>query len=302
MKCEGLHLGEAEPLSALTSLRLGGTPVGRVVVDGMSGLDALPEILKSLGGAPRVMGRGSNILARDGDLPITLVTLGCGFRAREPEVLDETGDSALVRVPAATPLPLFLKSLAARGYAGLEGLAGIPGQVGGAVAMNAGSFGQEIKDALEAVTLYAPDRGVVTLARSELDLGYRSFSAPALASSPWSLVLEASFRLKRSSEEAVRAALENRMDEKRRTQPVREASAGCVFRNHAAGQAGRLLEEAGMKGKAVGGMSFSRMHANFMVNSGDGRARDAFELIETAKEAVKASAGADLELEIKVWP
>jgi UDP-N-acetylmuramate dehydrogenase len=202
-------------------------------------------------------------------------------------------------------LPVLLGKLAASGLSGLEGLAGIPGSVGGAIAGNAGSFGHAMGDALESVTVYTPDGGRHTAAREQLEPGYRhmGFSATGRPSpASWLMVVSAILRLKRTRPESIRAAMRGHMARKKSTQPVREKSAGCVFKNpDPALPAGKLLDEAGFRGKRLGGMLFSRLHANFLVNDGSGSADAAFDLIDMAREAVRERRGIALELEAKIW-
>ena len=127
-------------LAERTTLRLGGTAIAELILEDAADLAALPERLRALGGSPLILGAGSNILARDGELP--LVLLRPRFM-RGPEIAGGKDGKILVRVGAGVPLPRLLRFCAGHGLSGLEGLVGIPGSVGGAVAMNAGSFGTE---------------------------------------------------------------------------------------------------------------------------------------------------------------
>lgn len=304
---KGLTISSAPALSSLTTIRLGGTPLARVVVDEACGFECLPSTLERLGGRPMVLGRGSNILAHDGELPLVLVELGKSFSCQEPTVLREEGDSVVVCAGAAMPLPLFVSRLAAMGLDGLTGLAGIPGQIGGAIAQNAGSFGDDISSCLSSVSLFSPTLGHVMLRASELDMGYRNFKLPQLAgesanSRNWFIIDGAEFRLRKTPAEALQARARECLLKKRQTQPVADASAGCIFKNAEEAPAGRLLEEAGLKGQSRGGMSFSTMHANFMVNDGTGTSEQAFSLIEDARYMVLDHSGVELELEVKIWP
>lgn len=303
----GLTISSAAPLSKHTTIRLGGTPIARVVVDDVCGFESLPAELDSLGGSPAVLGRGSNILARGGDLPLVLVELGKAFAGAKPTLLREDDGSATVYAGAAMPLALFISRLTGMGLGGLTGLAGIPGQIGGAIAQNAGSFGDEIKSCLSSVNLFSPELGRVTLTASELDIDYRHFGLPQLASlgnSPrnWFIIEGAEFCLRKAPVAELQARTRKCLTRKAQSQPVAAASAGCIFKNHEAGPAGMLLEKSGMKGQAQGGMSFSTIHANFMVNNSSGTPEQAFALIDEARSAVLERFGAQLELEVKVWP
>lgn len=190
---------------------------------------------------------------------------------------------------------------------GLTGLAGIPGLLGGAVAGNAGSFGDDIKGCLSGVSLFSPALGRVSLQAGELEMGYRHFNLPQLdgeAAGPrdWFIIEGAEFNCAKANPDLLRDRFGECLAQKRRSQPVGEAGAGCIFKNPSEGPAGKLLDEAGFKGRARGGMSFSELHANFMVNDGSGTSAQAFELIDEAREAVRQAFGVRLELEVKVWP
>jgi UDP-N-acetylmuramate dehydrogenase len=304
---KGLVISGAPALKRLTTIRLGGTPIARVVVDEPEGFDHLAATLERLGGSPVVLGNGSNILAHDGDLPLVLLELGRSFTCQEPTVLREDGDNVTVCAGAAMPLPLFVSRLAAMGLDGLTGLAGIPGQLGGAIAQNAGSFGSEIKDCLSGVSIFSPPLGRVVLKAGELDMGYRNFRLPQLegvsgSSRNWFIIDGAEFRLRKAPAEELQARARECIRKKRESQPVADARAGCVFKNTEAGPAGMLLEKSGLKGQSKGGMSFSALHANFMVNDGTGRSDQAFALIDEARYMVMDHFGVSLELEVKVWP
>jgi UDP-N-acetylmuramate dehydrogenase len=283
-------------LAQRTTLRLGGPALAEIHLGSERALDELPGRLEELGGRPLALGHGSNVLAADGPLPVVLLRVPEGDR---PEAVFSSGEETVVRVGAGMGLPVLLSWCARHGLSGLEGLAGIPGGVGGAVAMNAGSFGTDMSRVLERVLLYSPCCGLRWAGRDDVRMGYRFF-APRTADR-FFLVLGVELRLTRAEPEAVRAALDVTWARKRASQPLAAASAGCVFKNpEGAAPAGRLLDEAGFKGRRLGGMAFSELHANFLVNLGGGTAAQAFELIQAAREAVAARSGVALELEVKV--
>ena len=285
-------------------MRLGGPCIAHVRILAGEGLACLPEALARLGGRVRAIGRGTNVLAADTALPCTLVSLD---RAKAPQLLEEDGADALVAVDAAMPLPKLLHWAAEQGYSGLEGLCGIPGNVGGAICMNAGSYGTETGDLVHEVSLYRPGRGVVRLPRQALCFRYRHFSCEAEPASPenhhgFFLVTGALFRLTKDAPEAITGRMNGVFEKKRASQPIAGRSAGCIFKNPAPGtSAGKLLDEAGAKGKTDGGMSFSTLHANFLVNNGTGTFAQAMGLIAWAKEAVLKHSGHHLETEVEIW-
>ncbi|MCL1915589.1 MAG: UDP-N-acetylmuramate dehydrogenase [Desulfovibrionaceae bacterium] len=302
-KRSGLRVIPAPSLAELTSIRLGGEALARVRLENEADFAALPQTLRKLGGRPAVLGQGSNILAGEGKLPLVLLELDKS--KREIRLLENGLDEALVEVSASMPLPFFLNSLAGMGLGGLDGLAGIPGQVGGAVAMNAGSFGQEIKDRLHGLRLFSPALGLITLEAEELETGYRHLGIPALEGTAdgenWFVILNARFRCPKQKPEEIRARMRACLEQKRRSQPLDLPSAGCVFKNPPQAPAGKLLEECGFKGRILGGMAFSSLHANFLVNTGKGKSPEALKLIEEAREAVLAAKGVQMELEVRLW-
>ncbi len=297
-KAPGLAILPGPLLAERTTLELGGRALAELRADSLEGLEAAPGAAASLGGRLVALGEGSNILADDGDLPLVLLTQQGG---RTPLVVNEGKDTALVLVDASTRLPVLLGRLAAWGLSGLEGLAGIPGSVGGALAMNAGSYGSLLSDALEVLVAVSASQGIMTLDRDDLELGYRHMSITGHTG--FFCIDNAELRLRKSSPEAVRARMREIMTKKRATQPVTAKSAGCVFKNPSPEQsAGKLLDEAGCKGFSLGGMAFSTLHANFLVNLGGGTTAQALELIDKGREAVRAMHGVTLELEVVRWP
>ena len=285
-------------LGERTTLRLGGRAQAEIIAESGKDLDGLPKILEKLGARPLVLGRGSNILARDGDLPVALLRPPKG---RPPRVVLERKGVVRVRAGAGLSLQRLLGRLRTWGLSGLEGLTGIPGSVGGAVAMNAGAYACETGQVLARVLVYGPKTGIAWLERDDVRVGYRFFAPKR--EEEYFMVLAAEFDLKKHAPDWVKNRMAEVYAKKKKTQPLRAASAGCVFKNPEAGPpAGKLLEEAGFKGKRLGAMAFSGVHANFLVNLGGGKSAEAFELIEAAGEKVASLFGQKLELEVRVCP
>lgn len=282
--------------SKRTTLRMGGNAIAEVVLTHADDCEQLPEILKKLGGEPLIIGRGSNLLAKNGDLPIVVVNPAI---ETEPVCIEDEGEDVLVHVGAGVKLPRFLNWCANQGYCGLEGLAGIPGTVGGAVAMNAGSYGGEIADCLDSVAVYTPEAGTAVYKKSSVVLLYRHFSIPAVNGKP--VVLGATFRFRKVDAQKIKAVIQENLKRKKATQPVSAHSAGCVFKNPAQGvSAGMLLDNCGFKNKIHGGVAFSSLHANFLINVNNGTSDEAFELLQMAHDSVLQHSGYSLQLEVKV--
>ncbi|EPR35128.1 UDP-N-acetylenolpyruvoylglucosamine reductase [Alkalidesulfovibrio alkalitolerans DSM 16529] len=282
-------------LAKRTTLRLGGTALAEAVVREATDAEELALALDELGGEPLAFGAGSNILARDGDLGIVLVSSRV---ATGPMIVGEAEGGKIVRVGTGLKLPSFLNWLASQGLSGLARLRGIPGSVGGAVAMNAGSWGQSFCDRLARLLVYSRERGLRWIEAHQWEAGYRRFAPEG--ESGFFLALEAELVLDAADPGAIRAEMAEYFARKKAVQPLAAATCGCVFKNPAGESAGRLLDKVGFRGRSVGGMALSEMHANFLVNTGGGTAEQALELIALAGAAVRERFGIELELEVKV--
>jgi len=282
-----------------TTLRLGGRSQAEIVVESPEDAHGLACELKKHASRPFVLGHGSNLLVMEGELDLAVITLAKGDPAH-PDLpfVSQPGDRVLVRAPGGMMLPRLVAWVAAHGFSGLEGLAGIPGTVGGAVAMNAGSFRREIADALTRVHLWDMASGPRWITPDDWTASYRNF-APKGVAAPW-LVLEAEMLLSVADPTAVRAATDETLAKKKATQPINAATCGCAFKNPPGMSAGQLLDTLGFKGKTLGGMGFSPMHANFLVNNGAGTPSEALALIDEAKNAVRERYNVELELEVRV--
>lgn len=288
-----LELTAHPSLSERTTLRLGGTAEVEVVVRDAADLDELGEFLMRETLRPFVIGEGSNLLAPDGHLDMALIRVDT---PPGPERVEKVDDKLIVRCGAGQRLPGMLGWAQMAGLSGLEGLTGIPGSVGGGVAMNAGSYGTEISDALTRVRLWSPGKGLFWLDKEDCDFGYRHF-APKTPMGKC-LIWEAEFALTESQPKAVRKTMQEHYEKKKATQPVTAWSAGCVFKNPEGKAAGMLLDKAGMKGARLGGMAFSDIHANFLINTGSGTSEEALELIEQGREKVQEQFDIKLDMEV----
>ncbi len=291
-----------------TTIGLGGKARAEITPEREADLEKIPGMLAELGGSALVLGGGSNYIFADGELPLVVISLGrqaFGYKPRYMGTVHSSdGEKVLVRVGGAARMPGVLRELARMKLSGLEGLAGIPGTVGGALAMNAGSFGCETLQCVHSVRIFSPEHGIVDVERSACEPVYRhcEFIVKGRKMPSWFLILDAVLALSPNAatpEKTMRSVLAR----KNATQPVAAQSAGCVFKNPAPGvSAGKLLDEAGFKGKSRGGIFFSEKHANFLINSGCGRSEDAVHLLIEARRAVAARTGHVLQLEARLWP
>lgn len=265
------------PLAELTTLRVGGpAEIWTIESD-----DQLPEATA----APyRVLGNGSNLLVSDEGVAERVLKLGRSYDDGR-----SFGGEPDVWLGAATPLPGLVRRAKEAGLSGLEGTLGVPAVLGGAIAMNAGTRFGEIGDVLEEVELFT-NGDVVRLPASELHLAYRASHLPEGA-----VILRARLRLTPSTPERVAAAMAE-VDAARKGQP-KAATAGCAFKNPPEGSAGRLIDEAGLKGLRVGDAMISHEHGNFVVNLGNASERHVRELLDRVRHAV----GIPLEMEWRAW-
>lgn len=287
-----------EPLlKERTTLRLGGHALAELVVEDESDFDLLDRELEKIGGRPFVLGRGSNILAKDKGLALAIIRVENKSGPIAPEAKEGRG---LIKMGAGLGLPGVLRWAATNGYSGLEALCGIPGSVAGAVAMNAGSYGTEFGNLLRRVRVYTRSTGLKWVDKKDIRPGYRRMDlglGDELAVI-WAVELELDFGDKAD----ILGRMEENFTRKKKTQPVTAWTAGCVFKNPEGDSAGRLLDQAGFRGKSLGGMRFSPLHANFLENTGTGTADQALELLQEAVEKIKGEFGMELKKEVVVIP
>ena len=238
------------------------------------------------------LGGGTNVLVRDGGMEGVVIKCKAFGRV---EVLHDAGDAVELFAEAGVPLQKLVNLCRERGYAGMEGLAGIPGTLGGAICGNAGSYGYEIKDVLVSVVILRADGSLERFRADELGFGYRCSSVLAD-----DIVLSANLGLKKDDARAVAARMQAFFARKKAAQPIWEHSAGCVFKNPAGMSAGKMIDEAGCKGMRVGEIEVSSLHANFFVNRGEGTAADYLSLMEKVSASVMERFGVRLEPEIRI--
>jgi UDP-N-acetylmuramate dehydrogenase len=275
------------PMASYTTFNIGGkadrvfTPRG--VSDLSSFLRQCPEEERLT-----VLGWGSNVLVSDEGVRGTVII------TKELKWMRVTGNR--VRVGAGVMMPKLLNELAVRGLGGMEFMAGIPGTVGGAVRMNAGTSEGTVADRL--ISVVSADRAgrLQRRDRQEIPFGYRSCGLPG----DW-VILGVGLYLDHQDPAAIAGRIRERMTARKEKQPVSLPSAGSIFKNPPGDYAGRLIEAAGMKGVRIGDAEVSRVHANFIVNRGRARAADVLALIRDVRERVQEKFGVLLELEIEMF-
>ena len=244
------------------------------------------QVLTTQGTPLLMLGRGSNMLVSDAGFRGAVINLESGLT----EIRMETG---VVVADAGVRLTKFVDYCVQSGLAGVEMLAGIPGTVGGAVVMNAGAHGGEISD--HCIEVEALQNGVaVRVPRSECGFRYRHSAFED------GVVLGARFRLQAGDTDTLIRRRKELIQRRNTTQPLELPNLGSMFKNPPNQFAAKLIEEAGLKGKTIGGAQVSEKHANFMVNTGQASAEDVLRLIELVKRTVYQHAGVQLELEVKL--
>lgn len=289
----GVRVVERVGMKRYTTFRIGGLAEVLAWPHDLGSLQAAVAAARELDLPWRILGAGSNLLVGDGGVEEVLLSLA---EIKTPVELAELPDGGReAALPAGERLAAAIKFCASRGFAGLEWAAGIPGTVGGAVVMNAGSMGAAMADRLLWVDWLMPDGNTRRTMRGEMDFSYRRLARPAGAA-----VIGCGVRLTPEDPRAIRERIVKGLKWRRQHQPLVHPSAGSVFKNPPGDHAGRLIEAAGLKGETRGDAQISEMHANFIVNRGRALSRDVTALIELAKERVLETAGVELELEIEM--
>lgn len=277
-----------EPMRLHTSLRIGGPADVFVIPDDISSLRHIIRTAKELKALLIPLGGGSNILVKDKGIHGIVVSLRA-FKSLGVE------DETTISVDAGLPIQRLIAFSKNKGLTGIEGLVGIPGTVGGAIAGNSGAFGYEIKDVLLDLSLINKRGDIALYDVGDIDLGYRETHLPE-----GSIIVSAGVRLKKDDPVDVSKRIEGFFAERKKTQPIGERSAGCVFKNPKGEKAGRLIELASCKGMRVGDIEISRVHGNFFINRAKGTAEQFLKLMDMVALRVRRRFGIVLEPEIRI--
>lgn len=286
----GLEMHENEPMSAHCSFRIGGP--ARLMACPASGAEAavLLRLLREADAPVELMGKGTNLLVADEGLDAVVVRLGEAISGAELLPGDR------VRAGAGISLAKLAVFAAEAGLSGLEFAHGIPGSLGGAVFMNAGAYGGEMKDVLESAELALPDGTLREVPAEELELSYRHSALEGSGA----LVTAATVKLTPAEPEAIRARMRELMEKRRASQPLDMPSAGSTFKRPVGGYAAALIDQAGLKGFAIGGAQVSEKHAGFVINRGGATFDDVLRLMEHIQKTVLEKSGVRLEPEVRI--
>ena len=277
-----------EPMKKHTTFRIGG-PADYFVIPHTS--EEVAEIIKICKRQEMpwyILGNGSNLLVSDKGFRGVIIQLFRNFN----EIVIE---GECVTVQAGAMNSVIAKRVLEEELTGFEFAAGIPGTMGGAVVMNAGAYGGEMKDVLTQVTVLDENENLLVLPKEKLELGYRT----SIISKKNYVVLEAKISLKKGKAETIRARMEELKEQRVTKQPLEYPSAGSTFKRPEGYFAGKLIMDAGLRGFSVGGAQVSEKHCGFVVNTGDATAKDVDDLMREVSRKVKEQFGVELEPEVK---
>lgn len=283
----GLTVLENEPMQAHCSFRIGGPAAVFAEPECEAQLAGLCRFLRERGLRPTVIGNGSNLLVRDEGIPGVVLRIGEKFSALRAE-------GTTVYAAAGVSLARLAVFAREHGLAGLEFAHGIPGTLGGAILMNAGAYGGEMKDVVETVR-YINEFGD---AEETADPGF-SYRRSRFSESD-DIIVGAKIRLREDDPAAIQARMAELRAKRSASQPLELPSAGSTFKRPAGGYAAALIEQAGLKGRSVGGAQVSEKHSGFIVNTGGATCADVLTLMEQVRAAVFEASGICLEPEVKL--
>ena len=285
-----MQIKEMEPLCAHTTFRMGGPAAFYLVPE------QAEEVKKAIAFANErelpflTIGRGSNVLFQDEGYDGVVIEVGRGME--HIELMDD----GKIRAAAGTGIGALAAAAARESLSGLEFASGIPGTLGGAVTMNAGAYGGEIKDCLVSATVLDADGAMQELEKDELELGYRT----SVIQKKGYIVLEALFQMKEGDRRAIQQRMREMNESRRQKQPLEYPSAGSTFKRPEGHFAGKLIEDAGLRGYRVGDAQVSEKHCGFVINRGNATAAQVRELIAHVQEKVFQMSGIKLEPEVKI--
>lgn len=278
------------PMDKYTTFRTGG-PADLLVIPGsLEELQGCVSLLAAEGESFMVMGNGSNILVRDGGYR--------GIIIRMDKCCQEiTGEGPLFTVGSAASLAAVAHYVQRKGYTGFEFASGIPGTVGGAAFMNAGAYGGEMKEVIETVTLLHRDgSGMYRLTCEEMEYGYRQ----SVLYESGDIVISVSIGLQKGNKEEIAETMKELAQRRNEKQPVTYPSAGSFFKRPQGYFAGKLIQDAGLKGLTVGGAQVSQLHSGFVINIGGATVGDIEKLMHLVQAAVYEKEGVMLEPEVRI--
>lgn len=288
-KCGATVIKDA-PMKKYTSFRCGGNASVFVIPDCVDSLKKIIDFCNSQNTKPLIIGNGSNLLVTDNGINGVVIKIGSDIS--KIELLDET----TIRCEAGASLKSLCMFALENSLSGLEFAYGIPGTLGGAVYMNAGAYGGEMKDVLVSTTHIDLDGNIGELFQEDLNLRYRG---SAYTDNNYTIV-SAVMKLKKADKKDIKEAMDDKLQKRKEKQPLEYGSAGSTFKRPTGYFAGALIEESGLKGYTVGGAQVSEKHAGFVINKNNATATDVINLIRDVQKIVFEKHGVMLETEVKI--
>ncbi|MDE6635083.1 MAG: UDP-N-acetylmuramate dehydrogenase [Lachnospiraceae bacterium] len=281
---------ENEPMKRHITFKAGGPAAYYVTPDNAGKIAEIIKLCKETGVRYQIIGNGSNVLFTDDGYDGVVIAVG-------NKMSGITVDNNVVNAGAGTKLAALAAQAAEHSLTGLEFASGIPGTVGGAIVMNAGAYGGEIKDVIISATVYDCDNDkIVILGNDELELGYRQ----SVLQKKEYIVLEACFELEHGDKKEINDRMKDFNDRRKSKQPLSYASAGSTFKRPEGYYAGALIEECNLKGFGVGNAKVSEKHAGFVVNTGGASADDILSVIKHVQDTVYEQKKVRLEPEVRI--
>lgn len=289
---KGCKVSLDAPLKNYTTFKIGGVCPAVIEINSQQALSALIKYCNDNNVRYLIIGKGSNMLCDDRGFDGVVLHIGADFA--EIKMLDDE----IISVEAGCSLIKLCRVALEHELSGLEFAYGIPGTVGGAVYMNAGAYGGEIKDVLQSVECVDKAGNVHKLNADELDLSYRH----SIFHSNECVVTNAVFKLKKGNKDEILAQMNDLMGRRKDKQPLEYPNAGSTFKRPVGQFAGKLIQDCGLKGFSVGGAMVSEKHSGFVINYDNATCKDVVSLIEQVQKKVQEETGYFLECEVKIIP
>lgn len=285
-----------EPLANHTSFKVGGPAYFIVLPRTVEEIIDVIKLCQEEDMPFYVIGKGSNLLVGDKGYKGTIIKLNGEFSNVSINPFPKDEKYYIVKAQTGISLAKLAKIIGEKGLAGFEFASGIPGTVGGAVTMNAGAYGGEIKDCIYSATVLDKDSNIIKLNKEELELGYRT----SIIQKEGYIALEAEFIFQEGNSDEILKKISELNERRREKQPLEYPSAGSTFKRPEGYYAGKLIMDSGLKGYTIGGAQVSEKHCGFIINTGSASAKDIYNLIEHVKKTVYNNFGVSLNQEVKM--
>lgn len=292
LKIDKSKISYDEPMSKHTSFKTGGVAECYVKIDNIDDLREMLNIAKKNNIPITILGNGSNVLVLDGGIKGFVLNI----RINKIEMINYNKKDIYATIGAGIKMSMLGHLLLRNEITGFEELAGIPGTIGGAIRMNAGAHGKEIKDIVKSVKCMDYEGNIKEFQNDEMRFEYRR----SMLKEEKYIVLEAIFELQKGIESEIKAKMDEYANFRKERQPIEYASAGSTFKRGKDFITAQLIDQAGLKGLKVGDAEVSTKHAGFIINKGNATAKDILTLIEKVKEEVQKKFGKNIELEVEI--